>query len=461
DTLDTSCRVPSFMRMRGHADLEARLRSHYILGGNEHRSGSMALHVKAIHPDLMLHWDNAMAHSLTLREGQDEEMPPTSALGKRAEHRLAEGPAKFSKPAGKGQGQGSHYPPESEPSHGSGQSSDQWQDRPANPKNWTKEQTRQRQDEMWRQWESNTSWYQTQDIKKLRQELEQLQEHVRLLARMSLRHEDELSQGRTERDFVLTFEPPTPGTNDNSANMLVILFRMAVVWKEKKEEGKVDSSLRLVLFLGLIKQYIKQITTSLEQPEDREQLAMMKFLRQTNEGRSMEWPYLRWNQERQLLEEAPMAALSHTDLMTALATLESSISAPRTLLRFHSTRRLVESHQSPVTFLVSISLLCYRALSLLCFNASSQLLKLGIRPAKMERQPLAKVLAEHFPPPEMAMGRGKQGKGQGRDKEPRMSPSRQGRRTQPAPKSPAIRAEPTVPEAAEATEKEGAETTKS
>ena len=61
-----------------------------------------------------------------------------------------------------------------------------------------------------------------------------------------------------------------------------------------------DSSLRLVLFLGLIKQYIKQITTSLEQPEDREQLAMMKFLRQTNEGRSMEWPYLRWNQERQL-----------------------------------------------------------------------------------------------------------------------------------------------------------------
>ncbi|CAE7754000.1 unnamed protein product, partial [Symbiodinium necroappetens] len=376
---------------------------------------------------------------------EDEEMPPTSALGKRAEHRMAEGPAKFSKPAGKGQGQGSHHPPEPEPSHGSGQSSDHWQDRPANPKNWAKEQTRQRQDDMWRQWESNTSWYQTQDIKKLRQEMEQLQEHVRLLARMSLRHEDELSQGRTERDFVLTFEPPTPGTNDNSTNMLVILFKMALVWKEKKEEGKVDSSLRLVLFLGLIKQYIKQITTSLEQPEDREQLAMMKFLRQTNEGRSMEWPYLRWNQERQLLEEAPMAALFHTDLMTALATL-SRHQGPSCGSIPHASWWKVTSH---------------RALSLLCFNASSQLLKLRIRPANMERQPLAKVLAEHFPPPEMAMGRGKQGKGQGRDKEPRMSPSRQGRRIQPAPKSPAIRVEPTVPEAVEATEKESAETTTS
>ena len=395
----------------------------------------------------------------------DEEMPPTSALGKRAEQRTAEGPAKFSKPAGKGQGQGSHHPTEQEPSRGSGQSSDQWQDLPANPRNWTKEQTRQRQDDMWRQWESNTAWYQTQDIKKLRQEMEQMQEQIRLLARMSLRHEDELSQGRTERDFVLTFEPPTPGSRDNTANMLEILFKMALVWKEKKEEGKVDSSLRLVLFLGLIKQYIKQITTSLEQPEDREQLATMKFLRQTNEGRSMEWPYLRWNQERQLLEEAPMAALSHTDLMTALSTLENSITAPGALLRFHSTRKLVESHQSPVTFLVSIglrdpkSLLCYRALSLLCFNASSQLLKLRIRPAKMERQPLAKVLAEYFPPPEMAMGRGKQSKGQGRDKELRMSPSRQGKRIQPAPKSPAIRAEPAAPEAVEAKEREGAETT--
>ena len=302
--------------------------------------GSIALHVKAIHPDLMLHWDNAMAHTLTLREGHAR---PCQACGAapRGRHRCrvlhqlclvlhhwralrlvssastaaadhgahnAGGPGSCRYPEGSsgdnqsigpgGRGNATHlstgetrgakigggpsqvlqagwqgagpgldsdHPPESEPSRGSGQSSDQWQNRPANPRTWTKEQTRQRQDEMWRQWGSNTSWYQSQEVKKLRQEMEQLQEHVRLLARMSLRHEDELSQGRTERDFVLTFEPPNPGTSDNSTNMLVLLFRMAVVWKEKKEEGKVDSSLRLALFLGLIKQYIKQITTSLEQ----------------------------------------------------------------------------------------------------------------------------------------------------------------------------------------------------
>ncbi|CAE7794121.1 unnamed protein product [Symbiodinium sp. CCMP2456] len=284
-----------------------------------------------------------------------------------------------------------------------GQSSEQGSD----PRQWTRERTRQRQDEMWRQWESGTAWYQNEEIKKLRKEMGYLQEQMRLLARMSLRQEDELSQMRTERDFVLTFEPPTQAAEGNEANMLGLLFRA-------------------------------RITTSLEQPEDREQLAMLKLLRQT-EGGGMEWPYLRWSQE-QLLEEAPVAALPHTDLMTALATLEEAGGEPSVPGYFPGIHRNAGK-----------SLLCYRALCSLCFNASSQLLKLRIRPAKMERQPLAKVLAEHFPPPEMAMGRGKQGEGQGKQRTspPRTSPSRQA-----APKSPpkATATEGAAEERKEATE---------
>ncbi|CAE7608842.1 unnamed protein product, partial [Symbiodinium sp. CCMP2456] len=242
---------------------------------------SMVLHVKAVRQDLMLHWDNAMAHSLTLREGharpcslpplklsmehleametpstqvdqevgdilgaavdtlfkgrRDEEMPQASA-------RASAGPLKFPKPAGKGQGQGQHNPTGSqEAGQDPGQSSEQGSD----PRQWTRERTRQRQDEMWRQWESDTAWYQNEELKKLRREMGYLQEQMRLFARMSLRHEDELSQMRTERDFVLTFEPPTQAAEGNESNMLGLLFRMAVVWKEKKEAGQVDSSLRM------------------------------------------------------------------------------------------------------------------------------------------------------------------------------------------------------------------------
>ena len=154
--------------------------------------------------------------------------------------------------------------------------------------------------------------------------------------------------------------------------MLLKLFKTVVVWKTKRESGEVDTPLR------------------------------------------MEWPHLKWNTEKVVLEESPaLKPLDHADLMKNLKILQQSITAPGALLRFHSTRKLVESHQSPLTFLVSIgmrdpqSLLCWRALSELCFNSSGRLLRMRIRPARMERQPLVRVLAEQFPPPEQPMGSGR------------------------------------------------------
>ncbi|CAE7364162.1 unnamed protein product [Symbiodinium sp. CCMP2592] len=342
---------------------------------------------------------------------EDVDMPAAPTLGKRTEDQQIR-PTKFSKPAGKGQGQGQSPTkgPADDKQNNPSPPASSWQ----NPRGWKDQQLQRRQGQGWKQQEWDDEWYHHSEVKELRQMVEALQEHVRLLARMALRHEDELSQARTERDFLFTFEPPTTEADSNMVNMLGLMFKMAVLWKEKKEKGEVDSSLRLVLFLGLLRQWTKQITTNLEQPEDLEQLAKLKLLRQKDAGQGMEWPYLRWNQERQMLEESQTPALDHKELMTALATLESSITAPGALLRFHATRRLVEQHQSPVTFLVTIgmrdpkSLLCHRALCSLCFNASSQLLKFRVRPARMERQPLARVLAEQFPPPtEHPMGRGR------------------------------------------------------
>ena len=57
-----------------------------------------------------------------------------------------------------------------------------------------------------------------------------LEENVKLLARLCLRHEDELSQMRVERDFVITME-------SQEAAVLSKLYRLSTVWKEKKEKG--------------------------------------------------------------------------------------------------------------------------------------------------------------------------------------------------------------------------------
>eukprot|EP00439_Symbiodinium_sp_Y106_P049203 s1851_g6.t1 len=199
----------------------------------------------------------------------------------------------------------------------------------------------------------------------------------------------------------------------SQSNMLLKLFKTVVMWKTKRESGEVDTPLRLTLFLGMLLEYEKRISVNVEQPEDLELLAQQKLLRQKPDG-GMEWPYLKWNTEKEVLEESPaLKPLDHADLMKNLKILQQSITAPGALLRFHSTRKLVESHQSPLTFLVSIgmrdpqSLLCWRALSELCFNSSGRLLRMRIRPARMERQPLVRVLAEQFPPPEQPMGSGR------------------------------------------------------
>eukprot|EP00439_Symbiodinium_sp_Y106_P000143 s6460_g1.t1 len=102
----------------------------------------------------------------------------------------------------------------------------------------------------------------------------------------------------SNRARLLAYLPLNVETDPASTNMLLL---------EKKEKGEVDSSLRLVLFLGLVRQCIKQITTRMEQPEDLEQLATLKFLRKKDGGTKMEWPY------------TPTPALDHTELMTPLA----------------------------------------------------------------------------------------------------------------------------------------------
>ena len=138
-----------------------------------------------------------------------------------------------------------HEPgPAAEPSH-----------EPLEPRGsgWSKQQRRKD----WDNWGQETDWHQSQEVKELRQQVETLQEHVRLLARMSLRQEDELSQA-PNRARLLAYLPLNVETDPASTNMLLL---------EKKEKGEVDSSLRLVLFLGLVRQCIKQITTRMEQPE--------------------------------------------------------------------------------------------------------------------------------------------------------------------------------------------------
>ena len=77
---------------------------------------------------------------------------------------------------------------------------------------------------------------------------DKMEESIKMLTRLCLRHEDELSQMRTERDFILTFET-------RSGAALPKMYKIAMVWKEKKEQNLVDCSLRQALFIAVLQMW--------------------------------------------------------------------------------------------------------------------------------------------------------------------------------------------------------------
>ena len=92
-------------------------------------------------------------------------------------------------------------------------------------------------------------------------------------------------------------------------------------------------------------------------------------------------------------------------LVGQLTELQQVISAP-TVLRFHSTRRMSSTYEGEtVTFLLSVGLRDPKAaqawglLNNLSGNSSGKVIGLRMRPTRMDRQPVAKVVAERFPPP--------------------------------------------------------------
>ena len=87
---------------------------------------------------------------------------------------------------------------------------------------------------------------------------------MRLIARVALRHEDELSNQNQKRVFVLTFE-----TKKGSA--LDRLYELAVIWHT------MQSPLRLMLFLGLL-EHLKLRLRALEASEELRDLIVQQGL---------------------------------------------------------------------------------------------------------------------------------------------------------------------------------------
>eukprot|EP00439_Symbiodinium_sp_Y106_P073501 s140_g13.t2 len=146
-----------------------------------------------------------------------------------------------------------------------------------------------------------------------------LEENVKLLARLCLRHEDELSQMRVERDFVITMET-------QEAAVLSKLYRLSTVWKEKKEKGEVDCSLRLALFLGLCQVWLERLRAL--EADTAEAKALRERIMELGqafipEGQTeLHWWYMKWDPTTStLMKLADVEPLKQSQIVNSLVEL--------------------------------------------------------------------------------------------------------------------------------------------
>ncbi|CAE7566562.1 unnamed protein product, partial [Symbiodinium necroappetens] len=175
----------------------------------------------------------------------------------------------------------------------------------------------------WGGWRSSKEWSSTSATENNR-----LEEKMRLLARVALRHEDELSQMRTERVFVLTFET-------KQGSVLNRLYELAVIWHEKKEKEEVTSPLRLMLFMGLLEHW-KIRLRALEADQNLRDLMVERGLATLEEGvPELKWGYQKWNSTLEKLE---------------------TISDAEPMLQLQVVETLIQLEGDSITFLVGVGL---------------------------------------------------------------------------------------------------------
>ena len=175
---------------------------------------------------------------------------------------------------------------------------------------------------------------------------------LRTLTKMTLRLEEEVGRYRADTGFMLFVDTLT------EQNTLQLLRDAAQGWQKSFEEGTVKSSLRIVLFTGLMNKLLE--TLRLVQTDDalRARLMTVGWLSEGSNALVPTWHYYRWDPETRQQVKDDRAPLAQDQVMHQVETLMRVGTSPTTLLRFKTLHKLgVETPQAEVVpFKISVSL---------------------------------------------------------------------------------------------------------
>eukprot|EP00439_Symbiodinium_sp_Y106_P011005 s9117_g1.t1 len=198
------------------------------------------------------------------------------------------------------------------------------------PEKWSKPESK-------RSWGKGQRWndkWQSESTKNTAKLDEPTLHLLRTLTKMTLRLEEEVGRYRADTGFMLFVDTLT------EQNTLQLLRAAAQGWQKSFEEGTVKSSLRIVLFTGLMNKLLE--TLRLVQTDDalRARLMTVGWLSEGSNALVPTWHYYRWDPETRQQVKDDRAPLAQDQVMHQVEILMRVGTSPTTLLRFKTLHKL-------------------------------------------------------------------------------------------------------------------------
>ena len=219
--------------------------------------------------------------------------------------------------------------------------------------------------------------------------------------RLLLRHEDCLALIRAEYGFVMFFRI------DVACSVIGPLFAAQMKWRETKDKAPetLSKPMRTTLMSCLIKELTQRLTAFRDksQEENQKELVRMGWIKPVP-GDDPCLAYLKWDSTKraQVIDDS-REAMPYSKVMATLAAMETLISIPDTLQRFHPTRPLTaEMSGAVLPFCLQTGMRTDEADRLnnhireLAGNSCTQLIAMSLRPERAQRSTLAQMIAKHL-----------------------------------------------------------------
>ncbi|CAE7246642.1 unnamed protein product, partial [Symbiodinium sp. CCMP2456] len=226
----------------------------------------------------------------------------------------------------------------------------------------------------------------------------QTKELLKCLVKMSVRHEQELMRIRPDVGFIAFCDTSDLGC-------MHLLKTVAKSWSDLYTQGKVTSSLKVIMAMAMMKDIRERAEKALQDEEQLQRCFNVGWVQQGATALDPVWVYHTWNAKEKKQEVAETPPLKHSEVMRLLDLLIEHLPREGVLTRFASTKRLdlmQEFKTEVVPMMLQLSLrgnssqLCYDALKALSGNAVMKLQGVRWRPERAQKPPLAKALEEAY-----------------------------------------------------------------